>query len=242
MNFFIVGGQRCGTTWLYDALDSHNEICMAKPVRPEPKYFLKDKEEIDKQEYLTKYFDLTYGCLGEKSTSYYETEAAALNIKDTFPDAKIVFCLRNPVDRAISNYFFSKQNGLESRDIESALFTDVEVKQSFSTSVSPFDYLSRGFYSKYIEYYVSVFGKENVYVTILEDLVSNHEKFVGLLEFIGVSSNMDLISVPNRQLNESKKEAYSTENVRTRLVELYRPEVERVSKYADIQHWTDFVG
>ena len=41
-HFFIVGAQRCGTTYLYNLLDEHPEIEMAKPVKPEPKFFMKD--------------------------------------------------------------------------------------------------------------------------------------------------------------------------------------------------------
>ena len=40
---FIVGGApRCGTTWLWHALQRHPDIEMAQPVRPEPKFFLHD--------------------------------------------------------------------------------------------------------------------------------------------------------------------------------------------------------
>ena len=39
-HFVIVGAQRSGTTYLYGLLDEHPEIEMAKPVRPEPKFFL----------------------------------------------------------------------------------------------------------------------------------------------------------------------------------------------------------
>ena len=40
---FIVGVQRCGTTYLYHLLNDHPEIVMASPVRPEPKVFLHDR-------------------------------------------------------------------------------------------------------------------------------------------------------------------------------------------------------
>ena len=42
-HFFIIGAQRSGTTYLYHLLDEHPEICMARPLRPEPKFFLKNE-------------------------------------------------------------------------------------------------------------------------------------------------------------------------------------------------------
>jgi hypothetical protein len=41
--FFIVGAQRSGTTYLWHALNHHPEICMASPVRPEPKFFMQEE-------------------------------------------------------------------------------------------------------------------------------------------------------------------------------------------------------
>src|SRR5262245_35557105 len=41
--FLIAGAPRSGTTWLYHLLDRHPQIYMARPVRPEPKFFLVDE-------------------------------------------------------------------------------------------------------------------------------------------------------------------------------------------------------
>src|SRR5699024_6997393 len=59
--FFIVGAQRSGTTWLYKMLDQHPEVAMAKPMRPEPKYFLRD--------------DATTRPLAQYEKTYYEKRA-----------------------------------------------------------------------------------------------------------------------------------------------------------------------
>ena len=83
---------------------------MNRPVRPEPKFFIKpDLNKDDLIEYYQKYFDQNT-CdliLGEKSTSYIEHESALINYKKLIPKGKIILILRNPVDRAISNYKFS---------------------------------------------------------------------------------------------------------------------------------------
>ena len=107
--FFIVGAQRSGTTYLYHMLDQCRQVSMAKPVKPEPKFFLDEIEQFDLNEYRNSYHS---GCdsdviaYGEKSTSYYESPIVANRIFRNIPEAKIIFVLRNPIQRAISNYFF----------------------------------------------------------------------------------------------------------------------------------------
>ena len=59
--------------------------------------------------------------VGEKSTAYLENTEDAQKMKRLLPDLKVLFILRYPVDRAISNYRFSKQNGLESKSLQYAL-------------------------------------------------------------------------------------------------------------------------
>ena len=42
-DFIIAGAPRCATTWLSTLADLHPSLAMAKPVRPEPKFFLVDE-------------------------------------------------------------------------------------------------------------------------------------------------------------------------------------------------------
>src|SRR5262245_47433435 len=149
-HFFIVGAQRCGTTYLCHLMDEHPAIEMAKPFRPEPKYFLRD---VSLQDDLTRYESTFFGrkpgarLRGEKSTSYMESRAAAERLAAWFPQAKIVFVLRDPIDRAMSHYWFSVQNGLETLPMAEAFRREEERRDNFDParlSVSPFAYLSRG--------------------------------------------------------------------------------------------------
>ncbi len=107
---FIIGGApRSGTTWLYELLDRHPDVHMAKPVKPEPKFFLRDDEYGKGLEYYANrwFADVEDGKIaGEKSTDYLESPSAAARIARDLPHVKLIFVLREPVARAYSNYLW----------------------------------------------------------------------------------------------------------------------------------------
>lgn len=193
-HLFIVGAQRSGSTYLYHLLDSHPQILMAKPVRPEPKYFLEKSQysqTIDS--YYKNYFSERRGdevYFGEKSTSYIENPNAIRRILVQFPEAKVMVILRDPVDRAWSNYCFSRDNG-----IETASFADAINNEStrdgtvYSASVNPFSYVSRGYYSRYIEQLQSIVPKEQLRVLIFEELISSFLEIEDVYRWLKVDIN-----------------------------------------------------
>ena len=90
-------------------LDKYDAICMAKPVFPEPKYFIHKKSNyFNYTSYLNTHFkhQKNEKILGEKGTSYIEHPETSILFKKFFKNPKIILALRNPVERAISNYFF----------------------------------------------------------------------------------------------------------------------------------------
>ena len=193
-NFFIVGAQRSGSTYLYNVLDAHPEICMAKPYRPEPKFFLSENNfKQGKYFYLNSFFcsqTLETKILGEKSTSYIESRDAALRIKNYFTDAKIIFILRDPVARALSNYKFSLANGLETLSFKDAIQYEENRNAEYgklNTSVSPFLYFKRGLYINYINMYAEIFEPSNIKILILEDFIENNSCVSDLYNWLGVN-------------------------------------------------------
>jgi hypothetical protein len=174
---FIVGGAaRSGTTWLYHLLDRHPDVEMAKPVRPEPKFFLVD--EIY-QRGLSYYSEKWFAEIpadkraGEKSTNYLESESAARRIHDDLPEVRLLFILREPVDRAVSNWQWSRMNGMESLPFDEALRQETQreagypPEQRFSR---PLSYFSRGLYRRMLQPYVDRFGLDRILVLRYEDI------------------------------------------------------------------------
>lgn len=193
-HFFITGAQRSGTTYLYQVLDEHPEIEMAKPVRPEPKFFLRpDISGSSHADYASLYFDPTSMARlrGEKSTSYIESEQAAQRIAEWFPQAKLIFLLRNPITRALSNYQFSRKSGLETAPLAEAIYHEAERRDRYDRSrisTSPFAYLQRGRYMDYIDVYRRYFVREQMIFLIYEAFVSQPEAVQDLYRALGVDA------------------------------------------------------
>lgn len=175
-HFFIAGAQRCATTYLYHLLDQHPAITMARPMRPEPKYFIRADAMDDRDTYRSDFFaGAKTSWLGEKSTSYIEHPSAAARIARTFPDAEIFFVLRDPVERAISNYCFSVMNGLETLSLEDALDAEEQraVQPADGLSVSPFAYVGRGHYARQLDSWIAHFPREHLHILTTERLVGD---------------------------------------------------------------------
>lgn len=193
-HLFIVGAQRSGSTYLYQLLDKHPKVSMAHPVRPEPKFFLNEQGVAKGADYYeqTCFADRKASAqyLGEKSTSYIESQEAATRIRHLFPDARILVILRDPVVRAYSNFRFSVANGLETMSFEAALAAESERLKSarFSSSVSPFAYRQRGHYMDYLEKYLAVFDASQIKVLIFEELVNNLDQVQALYGWLGIDT------------------------------------------------------
>jgi hypothetical protein len=198
-HFFVVGAQRSGTTYLYRVLDEHPAVAMARPVWPEPKFFFDDDQYRRglgwyRQTYFAHAAD---GQLrGEKSVGYLESDTAAERILAAIPDAPIVVILRNPVDRAVSNYRFSLENGLETLSIEEALFADEQkraipdgewfIVDERRIGANPFAYRRRGHYVEDLRRYANRFGRDQMHVMVFEDTIASGSAVAELYEFLGI--------------------------------------------------------
>ncbi len=151
-HLLVIGAQRSGTTYLQSLLDSHPDITMARPSRPEPKVFCSAEASAKgEQWYRETYFAHASReqLLGEKSTSYIEDAAAPARASAMLGEAHVVVMLRDPVERAVSNWRFSTENGLETRPAGGRAAREPDPGDPWdpeATSVSPFAYLERGRY------------------------------------------------------------------------------------------------
>jgi len=192
---FIVGGTpRAGTSWIYELLDRHPGITMAKPRRPEPKFFLIDAEYDRGISYYSErwFADIPPDQVaGEKSTNYLESAVAAERIAKHLPDAKLIFVLREPAARALSNHRWSTMNGLETEDFATALRVEDERNASYPEDLRyarPYAYFERGLYAQHLRAYVERLSREQLLVLRFEHLVADPRvQAARMHSFLGVS-------------------------------------------------------
>lgn len=105
-DFICAGAQKCGTTWLYVQLSQHPQVFM--PGK-ELNFFYRQLPELWYQE---RFRSAAAGqrC-GDISPNYAAFEGLAERIHKTCPDAVIVHLLRNPVERAFSQWKMARHLG-----------------------------------------------------------------------------------------------------------------------------------
>lgn len=207
-DFIIVGAQRCGTSSLYEYLTGHPHILPA--LRKEVHYFdiNFDKGVNWYQSFLPlTSFSIRRAMKSSKGQSYLTGEAtpyylfhphAARRIAETTPHSKLIFLLRNPVDRAYSHFLHATRRGHESLPFEEAIAREEErigleeAKMLQDKSYESFDhqwfsYLHRGIYYQQIERYLSYFGKEQILVILSEEFFESPGNILEqALAFLGV--------------------------------------------------------
>ncbi len=113
---------------------------------------------------------------GEASPSYLWAEGAAGRIRTENPEAKIIILLRNPVDRAISQYATERRMGMTSR----SLVEDIRYDLSFPIrkwGASPL-YVELSLYSSQVKRYIDLFGHERVFVGIFDEMQQQPQLFL----------------------------------------------------------------
>ena len=107
----IIGAAKCGTTALWYNLDKHPDIYMAT----------RTDESIELHFWHSKFWNKGFDwyssrfvadkICGEKSVDYWGNKPAMKAIKKHIPDVKLLLCVRNPVDRAYSNFQMHRNAG-----------------------------------------------------------------------------------------------------------------------------------
>jgi len=195
VSFLIGGTEPAGLNQLYHLLKGHRDIVVPDSPQPEPNFFSKTLEyEKGAEYYHRRYFPHYEGdtCAGEKSGRYLWHPDTPKRIHTYNPAMKLIFILRDPVDRAYSNYRFNCLNGIETLNFANALEAETARMAKMSDDarwrdVQPFAYFDKGLYARQLERYCAVFPAENIYVMNNEALRRDpHNQILAVVRFLGL--------------------------------------------------------
>jgi hypothetical protein len=202
-NFLIIGAEKCGTTSLYYYLKQHPEVYL--PKRKELHYFscehMKkqmagpgDKRILPalcatRQEYNAYYQHVrSERAVGDASPSYFYFAEVSERIQAELGKPKMVLALRDPIDKAYSQYMHLVRDNRETLEFYDALMAE---KQRTKEGWSAFwRYAESSLYAEKIKRYLHVFGEDHIRIILFEDLASvPHLVMHDLFQFLGVDAD-----------------------------------------------------
>src|SRR3954447_1442417 len=211
-DFLLIGAPKAGTTALHVALSEHPQIFMSSPK--EPKYFLTDDgvrpvarggpgdaQTIRQQlwrraDYEALFASAPSGTLrGQSTTLYLQDRDAHRRIAAALPHARLVAVLRDPVDRAHSNWTHLRSAGLEPESDFLAACA-LEARRARDGWAPFWRYLRIGRYGEQVEHLFSVFPRSQVLTVFYRDLREQPGLTLDLVcRFLGIDTGV-LTDVP----------------------------------------------
>jgi len=216
-NAFIAGAQKSGTTTLCHALEQHPQAVVSTPK--EPAFFScaanLTAPELYKENFRMKH-DTMPRTIIDGSNAYMVDPSVPGRMRDMLGgNLRFVFCLREPVARAISGYWHQAKKGRERRPLSDALsFASDTVEaalceehenldrairdglvdissdgERFDDPLWNFRYLRNSMYTDDIERFASLFGADRVKVILFEEFVREpHASLASVAAFLGLDS------------------------------------------------------
>ena len=175
--FIGIGAQKCASTWIFAALDTHPEVFMA-PGK-ELDYFTYFYNQ-GRQWYEAQFDEAgEAGQRGEISPSYFCESDAAPRAAAYAPDLKIIVALRDPVERAYSNHLMEVYKGH---------FSGTDLSFEAGLANNPM-YLEQSRYGRHIARWLDHFPRQQIHIILQEDLkTTDAEQMRALYAFLGVDA------------------------------------------------------
>lgn len=164
--FIVIGAMKSGTTSLHYYLNLHPEISMSN--QKEIDFFsLESNWKKGVEWYKNHFIDNAKAC-GESSTSYtkYPTfDSAAKRMHSVIPNAKLIYLIRDPIERIVSHYIQNYSAGRERRTVSEAL-------KDFKNN--HYVYCSKYYYQ--LQQYLMYYKKKDIIIITSNELLNNRRK------------------------------------------------------------------
>jgi len=240
-NYICIGVQKGGTTSLIRYLNYHPEIYMVKGGyggKGEKHFFDRSlskgeltNEDIKKYE---KSFKTNKLIVGEKTPSYNYLRYAMDRIYDYNKNIKLIILLREPISRAFSQFNMrlnnqgKNLNNVTEKQILNA-FKKEENKKLHELKSNGNYFIIRGFYDEILEYILSKFPRDNVYIGISEEINKNKLKYYNEIYYFLGATKLEKI---NENLNTHVRKYTKTihQTLEKYLYNIYKSHNEKLYK------------
>jgi len=185
-NLFVIGAMKSGTTSLHEYLNTHPHIAMS--TWKEPAFFVEELTLCRGEDWYLSLFekDGKYRYLGESSTHYTRLpvfQGVAERLYRFNPDARLIYIMRDPLERIVSHYWHNtqirdfKRGGGEPRSLLKAVREDPQ-------------YLAFSDYATQLEPYINRFGRKALYALTFETLVQDPQRELDhVYQWLGLSQH-----------------------------------------------------
>ena len=204
-DFLIIGAPKAGSTALHEALVPHPQLFLS--TVKEPKFFLCDgkpprqtgpgdahsaKEWVWSRTRYEALFDAapSHTLKGESTPFYLWDGDAHSRMRRLIPEAKLIAVLRDPVDRAYSNWTHLWSDGLEPEE-DFLTACDLEDERAAAGWAPFWRYLGLGRYGEQLEHLWSVFPREQVHLLRYRQLIDEPRRALDqICRFLGIEAGL----------------------------------------------------
>lgn len=171
-SFLVVGAQKCGTTTLHHHLATHPELSL--PARKELHFFDDDGHNWSAPDYAA--YEAAFApagpgeLRGEITPAYMLHRRFMERIRRYNPQMRLIAILRDPVQRAWSNWRMEVTRNAETLPFSQAIR---EGRHRTARDWRVFSYVERGFYARQIANMLELFPRENCHFLLTDDLAAD---------------------------------------------------------------------
>jgi hypothetical protein len=194
-NLIVIGAQKCGTSGLHYYLSLHPEISVSRPK--ELNFFIAERNWPLGLDWYRSHFDATAKVRSEASpnyTAYPQHLDVPERMHSVVPDAKLLYMVRDPIDRIAAHWVHNYAKRREKGDLRSTLMHP-------NTS-----YLTRSHYHAQLQRFLRLYPREQVLVIEQEELRNRRlETLRRVFDFAGVDSSFSHPGFATQRHRTSRK-------------------------------------
>jgi hypothetical protein len=183
-----------------DYLRAHRAVFL--PLQKEVPFFIYDEAYAAGERYLEPYYAARAEkpVLGIAHVFMLRSRVAATRLKEHSENARIIAVLRNPIERAYSNYWHARKLGFEDvPTFEEALAREPERAAQPNALLTDLGYVRDGEYADLLGAYFELFGRDRVHVMFTDDLADRpHQAMHELLRWLGVTDDLTGMALDER--------------------------------------------